>query len=212
MGIHSEGLQCVTVLIGAYDIASGHPVIGVINQPFATQDLISQRYVGIGMSWKFWVFIHPLIRPLSRFRKVQLRKSLIPKLKFQLMLFLCCCPYKFDCGRNLAIFYPPYNSSIPAMSPLFRFGRRPTLNYISWQVLICFQAFPIRPPTAFFNLDIQQYMLWVLYDTRHRWWHWTLFDKQVMIPPNCIAHCLPVLHTWWSHKFSVPVSCQTVCI
>lgn len=29
-----EGLDCVTVLIGAYLLSTGEPIIGVINQPF----------------------------------------------------------------------------------------------------------------------------------------------------------------------------------
>ncbi|XP_014662184.1 PREDICTED: inositol polyphosphate 1-phosphatase-like [Priapulus caudatus] len=33
-GIHPVGLQCVTVLIGVFDWATGVPVLGVINQPF----------------------------------------------------------------------------------------------------------------------------------------------------------------------------------
>lgn len=37
-GIFPTGLQCVTILIGVYDINSGLPLMGVVNQPFATQD------------------------------------------------------------------------------------------------------------------------------------------------------------------------------
>lgn len=33
--IPTSGLGCVTCLIGGYDIESGKPIIGVINQPFA---------------------------------------------------------------------------------------------------------------------------------------------------------------------------------
>lgn len=33
-GIYLDGLQCVVVLIGAYDLITGEPIIGVINQPF----------------------------------------------------------------------------------------------------------------------------------------------------------------------------------
>lgn len=33
-GITSTGLDCVTVLIGAYKISSGQPIIGVVSQPF----------------------------------------------------------------------------------------------------------------------------------------------------------------------------------
>jgi len=37
-GLVSEGLQCVAVLVGVYSKTSGLPIIGVINQPFATRD------------------------------------------------------------------------------------------------------------------------------------------------------------------------------
>lgn len=33
-GIYSSGLQCALVLIGVFDIRTGEPVMGVINQPF----------------------------------------------------------------------------------------------------------------------------------------------------------------------------------
>ena len=36
--IPASGLGCVTVLIGAYDIESGKPIIGIINQPFYKQN------------------------------------------------------------------------------------------------------------------------------------------------------------------------------
>ncbi|XP_011313676.1 inositol polyphosphate 1-phosphatase [Fopius arisanus] len=34
--LHTSGLRCVTVLIGAYSRSSGDPILGVINQPFYT--------------------------------------------------------------------------------------------------------------------------------------------------------------------------------
>lgn len=34
-GIYVSGLRCANVLIGAYDKATGVPVVGVINQPFS---------------------------------------------------------------------------------------------------------------------------------------------------------------------------------
>lgn len=36
--IPSSGLKCVTVLIGVYQLSTGVPIIGVINQPFAAND------------------------------------------------------------------------------------------------------------------------------------------------------------------------------
>ncbi|RZC41458.1 inositol polyphosphate 1-phosphatase [Asbolus verrucosus] len=47
-GISISGLKCVTVLIGVFDKTTGLPLIGVVNQPFVTQD---------GDQWKgecFW--------------------------------------------------------------------------------------------------------------------------------------------------------------
>ncbi|XP_053554591.1 inositol polyphosphate 1-phosphatase [Bombina bombina] len=45
-GIYSKGLQCVTVLIGVYQIDTGLPIMGVINQPFATRDPKTLRWKG----------------------------------------------------------------------------------------------------------------------------------------------------------------------
>ncbi|XP_004628676.1 inositol polyphosphate 1-phosphatase [Octodon degus] len=45
-GIFPCGLRCVTILIGVYDIRSGMPVMGVINQPFVSQDLNTRRWKG----------------------------------------------------------------------------------------------------------------------------------------------------------------------
>ncbi|CAH2306555.1 inositol polyphosphate 1-phosphatase [Pelobates cultripes] len=45
-GIFIKGLQCVTVLIGAYLIDTGLPIMGVINQPFATRDPKTLRWKG----------------------------------------------------------------------------------------------------------------------------------------------------------------------
>uniref|UniRef100_F6XX24 Inositol polyphosphate 1-phosphatase n=1 Tax=Monodelphis domestica TaxID=13616 RepID=F6XX24_MONDO len=45
-GIFPCGLQCVTILIGVYDRQTGVPLIGVINQPFASQDLKTLRWKG----------------------------------------------------------------------------------------------------------------------------------------------------------------------
>ncbi|XP_008584996.1 PREDICTED: inositol polyphosphate 1-phosphatase, partial [Galeopterus variegatus] len=45
-GIFPCGLQCVTILIGVYDIQTGVPLMGVINQPFVSQDLNTLRWKG----------------------------------------------------------------------------------------------------------------------------------------------------------------------
>ncbi|KAJ8384097.1 hypothetical protein AAFF_G00208880 [Aldrovandia affinis] len=44
--IFSQGLQCVTVLIGVYHLQTGAPVMGVINQPFSLQDPETLRWTG----------------------------------------------------------------------------------------------------------------------------------------------------------------------
>nr|XP_001502034.1 inositol polyphosphate 1-phosphatase isoform X1 [Equus caballus]XP_005601695.1 inositol polyphosphate 1-phosphatase isoform X1 [Equus caballus]XP_005601696.1 inositol polyphosphate 1-phosphatase isoform X1 [Equus caballus]XP_005601697.1 inositol polyphosphate 1-phosphatase isoform X1 [Equus caballus]XP_008514744.1 PREDICTED: inositol polyphosphate 1-phosphatase isoform X1 [Equus przewalskii]XP_008514745.1 PREDICTED: inositol polyphosphate 1-phosphatase isoform X1 [Equus przewalskii]XP_0085 len=45
-GIFPSGLQCVTILIGVYDIQTGVPLMGVINQPFVSQDFHTLRWKG----------------------------------------------------------------------------------------------------------------------------------------------------------------------
>ncbi|XP_053327832.1 inositol polyphosphate 1-phosphatase [Spea bombifrons] len=45
-GIYTKGLQCVTVLIGVYLIDTGLPIMGVVNQPFATKDPKTLRWKG----------------------------------------------------------------------------------------------------------------------------------------------------------------------
>ena len=41
--IWSRGLHCVTVLIGAFNMSTGQPIIGVINQPFWKFDSESKK-------------------------------------------------------------------------------------------------------------------------------------------------------------------------
>ncbi|KAM4697588.1 inositol polyphosphate 1-phosphatase [Rhinophrynus dorsalis] len=45
-GIYPKGLQCVTVLIGVFLLDTGLPIMGVINQPFATRDTHTHRWEG----------------------------------------------------------------------------------------------------------------------------------------------------------------------
>lgn len=45
-GIFPTGLQCVTILIGVYDLQTGVPLMGVINQPFVSQDPKTLRWKG----------------------------------------------------------------------------------------------------------------------------------------------------------------------
>lgn len=66
-GIFPSGLQCVTVLIGVYDIQTGVPLMGVINQPFVSQDLHTRRWRGQcywGLSY-LGTNIHSLLPPVS---------------------------------------------------------------------------------------------------------------------------------------------------
>ncbi|XP_054555917.1 inositol polyphosphate 1-phosphatase isoform X2 [Talpa occidentalis] len=54
-GIFPSGLQCVTILIGVYDLQTGVPLMGVINQPFVSQDPKTLRWKGQcywGLSYK----------------------------------------------------------------------------------------------------------------------------------------------------------------
>ncbi|XP_036175453.1 inositol polyphosphate 1-phosphatase isoform X3 [Myotis myotis] len=44
-GIFPRGLPCVTILIGVYDLRTGLPLMGVINQPFVSQDPDTLRLV-----------------------------------------------------------------------------------------------------------------------------------------------------------------------
>ncbi|XP_051009744.1 inositol polyphosphate 1-phosphatase isoform X2 [Acomys russatus] len=45
-GVFPSGLQCVTILIGVYDTQTGMPLMGVINQPFVSQNLSTLRWKG----------------------------------------------------------------------------------------------------------------------------------------------------------------------
>lgn len=45
-GVFPSGLQCVTILIGVYDLQTGVPLMGVINQPFVSQNLTTLRWKG----------------------------------------------------------------------------------------------------------------------------------------------------------------------
>lgn len=66
-GIFPSGLQCVTILIGVYDLQTGVPLMGVINQPFVSQDLHTLRWKGQcywGLSY-LGTNIHSLLPPIS---------------------------------------------------------------------------------------------------------------------------------------------------
>ncbi|XP_006210042.1 inositol polyphosphate 1-phosphatase [Vicugna pacos] len=66
-GVFPSGLQCVTILIGVYDIQTGVPLMGVINQPFVSQDLGTLRWKGQcywGLSY-MGTNIHSLQSPVS---------------------------------------------------------------------------------------------------------------------------------------------------
>ncbi|XP_054716507.1 inositol polyphosphate 1-phosphatase-like [Uloborus diversus] len=53
-GILQYGLKCVCVLIGAYDLETGDPILGVINQPFYDKDLQSLKW----RSKVYWGLAH----------------------------------------------------------------------------------------------------------------------------------------------------------
>ncbi|GFR04743.1 inositol polyphosphate 1-phosphatase [Trichonephila clavata] len=44
LGIQHYGLQCVCVLIGAYELQSGKPILGVVNQPFYKKETEGSRW------------------------------------------------------------------------------------------------------------------------------------------------------------------------
>lgn len=44
LGIQHYGLKCVCVLIGAYELESGRPILGVVNQPFYNKESDSSRW------------------------------------------------------------------------------------------------------------------------------------------------------------------------
>ena len=45
-GVYLQGLQCVTVLVGVFDLSTGEPVVGVVNQPFWRCDPNSGQWSG----------------------------------------------------------------------------------------------------------------------------------------------------------------------
>ena len=46
-GVYARGLQCVVVLIGAFELSTGLPIFGVVNQPFASFNGEKKEYVSI---------------------------------------------------------------------------------------------------------------------------------------------------------------------
>ncbi|XP_055328850.1 inositol polyphosphate 1-phosphatase-like isoform X2 [Paramacrobiotus metropolitanus] len=43
-GVYLSGIHCVTILIGVFDLTTGEPVMGVINQPFHEVDPVTKRW------------------------------------------------------------------------------------------------------------------------------------------------------------------------
>ncbi|XP_006864109.1 PREDICTED: inositol polyphosphate 1-phosphatase [Chrysochloris asiatica] len=67
-GIFPSGLQCVTILIGVYDLQTGLPLMGVINQPFVSQDSNTLRWTGEcywGLSY-MGTNVHSLQHPIPK--------------------------------------------------------------------------------------------------------------------------------------------------
>ncbi|XP_004674900.1 PREDICTED: inositol polyphosphate 1-phosphatase [Condylura cristata] len=67
-GIFPSGLQCVTILIGVYELQTGVPLMGVINQPFVSQDPNTLRWAGQcywGLSYK-GTNVYSLQSPVSK--------------------------------------------------------------------------------------------------------------------------------------------------
>ncbi|KAK1336483.1 hypothetical protein QTO34_002512 [Cnephaeus nilssonii] len=66
-GVFPRGLPCVTILIGVYDLHTGLPLMGVINQPFVAQDPATGRWEGRrywGLSY-MGTNVHSLLPPGS---------------------------------------------------------------------------------------------------------------------------------------------------
>lgn len=66
-GVFPRGLPCVTILIGVYDLQTGLPLMGVINQPFVSQDPVTGRWEGRrywGLSY-MGTNVHSLLPPVS---------------------------------------------------------------------------------------------------------------------------------------------------
>ncbi|XP_053521108.1 inositol polyphosphate 1-phosphatase [Artibeus jamaicensis] len=77
-GIFPSGLQCVTILIGVYDIQTGVPLMGVINQPFVSRDPDTLRWKGQcywGLSY-MGTNIHSHQPPISRRNSSEPRSQL----------------------------------------------------------------------------------------------------------------------------------------
>ncbi|XP_032818641.2 inositol polyphosphate 1-phosphatase [Petromyzon marinus] len=60
-GVFEHGLQCVTVLVGAYGRHDGLPIMGVVNQPFVRRDPQTGRWSGKG----FWGLCYDGVRVSS---------------------------------------------------------------------------------------------------------------------------------------------------
>uniref|UniRef100_A0A8C3WGJ8 Inositol polyphosphate 1-phosphatase n=1 Tax=Catagonus wagneri TaxID=51154 RepID=A0A8C3WGJ8_9CETA len=92
-GIFPSGLQCVTILIGVYDIHTGVPLMGVINQPFVSQDLNTLRWKGRchwGLSY-MGTNIHSLLPSVSgrNSRETQSQETKTPSSEAE-------CPHPFS--------------------------------------------------------------------------------------------------------------------
>ncbi|ELT90747.1 hypothetical protein CAPTEDRAFT_155188 [Capitella teleta] len=44
--LYAVGLECVVVLIGAFDLSTGQPLAGVLNQPFSKHNALNKRWSG----------------------------------------------------------------------------------------------------------------------------------------------------------------------
>ena len=60
--IHSGGLICVTCLIGAFDITSGVPLIGVVSQPFASAEKKRETQSKRNYGELFWGINMPSVK------------------------------------------------------------------------------------------------------------------------------------------------------
>ena len=139
-GISPRGLQCITVLIGVYDIQTGVPLMGVINQPFASQDLNSLRQKAQcywGLSY-MGTNTHPLLPPIYTVNKSERQsqvtqnpssEQLPPVLSSHCLLshfshvWLSATPWTTACQAPLSVGFSrqEYWSGLPFPSPVIQY-------------------------------------------------------------------------------------------
>ncbi|KAG1706606.1 Inositol polyphosphate 1-phosphatase [Nymphon striatum] len=73
--IYPHGLQCCTILIGVYNLTNGIPVMGVINQPFHSFDVLTKQWSG--KEFWGWSTKSTSLTSITLQKKVELNKPVI---------------------------------------------------------------------------------------------------------------------------------------